>query len=59
MRREKNQYIFASELTRRTRGHKFRNAVLLLLPILRYRLKVTCAPAGASITWAVRFIQCL
>ena len=34
MRREKNQYIFASELTRRTRGHKFRNAVLLLLPIL-------------------------
>lgn len=34
MRREKNQYIFASELTRRHRSHKFRNAVLLLLPIL-------------------------
>ena len=34
MRREKNQYIFASELTRRHRGHRFRNAVLILLPIL-------------------------
>ena len=34
MRREKNQYIFASELTRRQRSHRFRNAVLLLLPIL-------------------------
>ena len=34
MRREKNQYIFASELTRRSRSHRFRNAVLLLLPIL-------------------------
>ena len=34
MRRERNQYIFASELTRRNRSHRFRNAVLLLLPIL-------------------------
>ena len=34
MRREKNQYIFASELTRRNRSHRFRNAVLLLLPIV-------------------------
>ena len=34
MRREKNQYIFASELTKRSRSHRFRNAVLLLLPIL-------------------------
>ena len=34
MRREKNQYIFASELTKRQRGHRFRNAVLILLPIL-------------------------
>ncbi len=34
MRREKNQYIFASELKKRNRGHRFRNAVLLLIPIL-------------------------
>lgn len=34
VRREKNQYIFASELTKRNRSHRFRNAVLLLLPIL-------------------------
>ena len=34
MRREKNQYIFASELTKRNRSHRFRNAVLILLPIL-------------------------
>ncbi len=34
MRRERNQYIFASELTRRSRSHRFRNAVLILLPIL-------------------------
>ena len=34
MRREKNQYIFASELTKRQRSHRFRNAVLVLLPIL-------------------------
>ena len=34
MRREKNRYIFASELTKRRRSHRFRNAVLLLLPIL-------------------------
>lgn len=34
MRRERNQYIFASELTKRNRSHRFRNAVLLLLPIL-------------------------
>ena len=34
VRRERNQYIFASELTRRNRSHHFRNAVLLLLPIV-------------------------
>ena len=34
MRREKNQYIFASELTKRNRGHRFRTAVLILLPVL-------------------------
>ena len=34
MRRERNQYIFASELTKRNRSHHFRNAILLLLPIL-------------------------
>ena len=34
MRRERNQYIFASELTKRQRGHRLRSAVLLLLPIL-------------------------
>ena len=34
MRRERNQYIFASELTKRNRSHRFRNAVLILLPIL-------------------------
>ena len=34
MRRERNQYIFASELKKRHRGHRFRNTVLILLPIL-------------------------
>ena len=34
MRRERNQYIFASELTKKHRSHFLRNAVLLLLPIL-------------------------
>ena len=34
MRRERNQYIFASELTKRNRSHRFRSAVLMLLPIL-------------------------
>ena len=34
MRRDRNQYIFASELTKRNRGHRLRNAVLILLPIL-------------------------
>ncbi len=34
MRRERNQYIFASELNRRNRGHRIRNAVLILLPLL-------------------------
>ena len=33
MRREKNQYIFASEMTR-GHGHKVRNTILLILPIL-------------------------
>ena len=40
MRRERNQYIFASELTKRHRSHRFRNAVLLLLPILIISLVV-------------------
>ena len=34
MRRERNQYIFASELIRKNRKHHIRTAVLLLLPIL-------------------------
>lgn len=34
VRRERNQYIFASELTKRNRSHRFRTAVLILLPIL-------------------------
>ena len=34
MRREKNQYIFASELTKRHRSHRFRSALLILIPIL-------------------------
>ena len=33
MRREKNQYIFASEMNR-GHGHKVRNTILLILPIL-------------------------
>ena len=33
MRREKNQYIFASEMNR-GHGHKLRNTILLLLPIV-------------------------
>ena len=40
MRRERNQYIFASELTKRNRSHRFRNAVLILLPILIVSLYV-------------------
>ena len=40
VRREKNQYIFASELIRKNRGHRFRNAVLLLIPILVVSLLV-------------------
>ena len=40
MRRERNQYIFASELTKRHRSHRFRNAVLLILPILIISLYV-------------------
>lgn len=40
MRRERNQYIFASELTKRHRSHRFRNAVLILLPILIISLVV-------------------
>jgi len=34
VRRERNQYIFASELTKRNRSHRFRNAILILLPVL-------------------------
>ena len=40
MRRERNQYIFASELTKRNRSHRFRNAVLIILPILIISLVV-------------------
>ena len=40
MRRDRNQYIFASELTKRHRSHRFRNAVLLILPILIISLYV-------------------
>ncbi len=34
VRRERNQYIFASELNRKSRRHHFRTAVLILLPAL-------------------------
>ena len=34
MRREKNQYIFASEVARKQRSHRFRNAMLLIVPLL-------------------------
>ena len=34
MRREKNQYIFASELTKRNRSHHFRVVFLVFLPLL-------------------------
>ena len=34
MRREKNKYIFASELKKKNRSHRFRTVVLILLPIL-------------------------
>ena len=34
MRREKNQYIFASEVGRKQRGHRIRNAVLLIIPLI-------------------------
>jgi len=40
VRRDRNQYIFASELTKRNRGHRLRNAVLILLPILMISLWV-------------------
>jgi len=34
VRRERNEYIFASELTKRHRSHRFRNTVLILIPVL-------------------------
>ena len=34
MRREQNQYIFASELAKRNRSHHVRAAVLILIPVL-------------------------
>ena len=34
MRREKNQYIFASDLAKRNRSHHARTAVLILVPVL-------------------------
>ena len=50
MRREKNQYIFASELTKRQRSHRFRNAILLLLPILI----VTCWVLNITVSRRIR-----
>ena len=41
MRREKNKYIFASESTRLHRSHRFRNAVLIILPILIATVLIT------------------
>ncbi len=40
MRREKNQYIFASEVAARQRGHRLRNALLILIPVLVLTLAV-------------------
>ena len=50
MRRERNQYIFASELTKRSRSHRFRTAVLILLPVLIIALVVM----NATVTHRVR-----
>lgn len=50
MRRERNQYIFASELTKRNRSHRFRNTVLILLPIL----VVTCWVLNITISRRIR-----
>ncbi len=41
MRREKNQYIFASDSARLQRTHRFRNAVLIILPILIATVLIT------------------
>ena len=50
MRRERNQYIFASELTKRSRSHRFRTAVLILLPVLIIALVVM----NATVTHRIR-----
>ena len=50
MRREKNKYIFASELTKGRRSHRFRNAVFLLLPILI----VTCWVLNITVSRRIR-----
>ena len=49
MRRERNQYIFASELNRKNRGHHFRNAVLILLPLLIILLWAANATIARSV----------
>ncbi len=41
MRRDKNQYIFASDSVRFHRTHRFRNAVLVILPILIAAVLIT------------------
>jgi Predicted phosphohydrolases len=40
VRRDRNQYIFASELNRRNRSHRLRSAILIFLPILILLLTV-------------------
>ena len=49
MRRERNQYIFASELNRRNRGHHFRSAVLIILPLLIILLYAVNATIARSV----------
>ena len=51
MRREKNQYIFASEMTR-GHGHKLRNAILLILPIV---IAAAAAMMATSSLFVFRF----
>ena len=50
MRREKNQYIFASEVGRRQRSHHLRNAILLILPLLIVSLLVANFMVSRRIT---------
>ena len=41
MRREKNQYIFSAQVRRFQRTHRFRNAVLIVLPLLVLTFLIT------------------